>query len=60
MPRRQLPLLAVLLLSFVTPLQAAKRVDLDYTVKFVPEQDAAEVELLLEDGGGHAVVMRWR
>ncbi|VXC69328.1 hypothetical protein [Pseudomonas sp. 9Ag] len=50
MPRRQLPLLAVLLLSFVTPLQAAKRVDLDYTVKFVPEQDAAEVELLLEDG----------
>ncbi|MCP9339251.1 hypothetical protein [Stutzerimonas xanthomarina] len=50
MPRRQLPLLAVLLLSFVAPLQAAKRVDLDYTVKFVPEQDAAEVELLLEDG----------
>ncbi|WP_019342022.1 hypothetical protein [Stutzerimonas stutzeri] len=50
MSRRQLPLLAVLLLSFVMPLQAAKRVDLDFTVKFVPEQDAAEVELLLEDG----------
>lgn len=51
MSRRQLPLLAVLLLSFVAPLQAAKRVDLDYTVKFVPEQGIAEVELALEDGG---------
>ena len=45
MSRRQLPLLAVLLLSFVAPLQEAKRVDLDYTVKFVPEQRIAEVEL---------------
>ncbi|MCQ4321041.1 hypothetical protein [Stutzerimonas stutzeri] len=51
MSRRQLALLAVLLLSFVAPLQAAKRVDLDYTVKFVPEQGIAEVELVLEDGG---------
>ncbi|AZZ45970.1 hypothetical protein C1896_14330 [Pseudomonadaceae bacterium SI-3] len=51
MSRRQLPLLAVLLLSFVAPLQAAKRVDLNYTVKFVPEQGIAEVELALEDGG---------
>ena len=50
MSRRQLPLLAVLLLSFVAPVQAAKRVDLTYTVEFVPEQDIAKVELLLEDG----------
>ena len=47
---RQLPLLAVLLLLFVAPAYAAKRVDLDFNVKFVPDQDTAEVELLLEDG----------
>ncbi len=50
MSLRQLPLLAVLLLSFVTTAHAAKRVDIDYNVKFVPEQDMAEVELLVEDG----------
>lgn len=50
MSRLQLPLLVVLLLSFIAPLQAAKRVDLDYTVKFVPNEDVAEVELMLEDG----------
>ncbi|MCQ4259076.1 hypothetical protein [Stutzerimonas stutzeri] len=50
MPLRQLSLLAVLLLFLGTPVQAAKRVDLDYIVKFVPERDVAEVQLLLEDG----------
>lgn len=50
MSLRQLPLLAVLLLLFVAPAYAAKRVDLDFNVKFVPDQDTAEVELLLEDG----------
>lgn len=50
MSLRQLPLLAVLLLLFVAPAYAAKRVDLDFNVKFVPDQDAADVELLLEDG----------
>ncbi|WP_404440892.1 hypothetical protein [Stutzerimonas chloritidismutans] len=50
MSLRQLPLLAVLLLLFVAPAYAAKRVDLDFNVKFVPGQDIADVELLLEDG----------
>ncbi|MFG3452674.1 hypothetical protein [Stutzerimonas stutzeri] len=50
MSLRQLPLLAALLLLFVAPAYAAKRVDLDFNVKFVPDQDTAEVELLLEDG----------
>lgn len=50
MSLRQLPLLAVLLLLFVAPAYAAKRVDLDFNVKFVPDQDTADVELLLEDG----------
>ncbi len=50
MSLRQLPLLAALLLLFVAPAYAAKRVDLDFNVKFVPDQDTADVELLLEDG----------
>ena len=50
MSLRQLPLLAVLLLLFVAPAYAAKRVDLDFNVKFVPDRDTADVELLLEDG----------
>lgn len=50
MPLRQLPLLAVLLLLLVVPVHAAKRVDFDFVVKFVPERGVAEVELLLEDG----------
>lgn len=49
MSLRQLPLLAVLLL-FIAQAHAAKRVDLDFNVKFVPEQGVAEVELLLEEG----------
>ncbi|MEK0362800.1 MULTISPECIES: hypothetical protein [unclassified Pseudomonas] len=50
MSLRLLPLLAVLLLSFITTAHAAKSVDVDFNVKFVPEQDIAEVELLVEDG----------
>lgn len=50
MSLRQLPLLAVLLLLFIAPTQAAKQVDLDFVVRFVPERDLAEVELHLEDG----------
>ena len=47
---RLLPMFAVLLCLAAAPVQAAKRVDLDYTVRFLPEQDAAEVELVLEEG----------
>ncbi|AHL75011.1 hypothetical protein CH92_07805 [Stutzerimonas stutzeri] len=50
MSHRQLPLLAVILLLFISPAHAAKQVDLDFTVKFVPEQDLAEIQLLLEEG----------
>ncbi|MCG6542332.1 hypothetical protein MCB86_19870 [Pseudomonas sp. KSR10] len=50
MSLRQLPLLAVLLLLFTAPAHAARQVDLDFVVKFVPEQDVAEVQLLLEEG----------
>lgn len=49
MSLRQLPLLAVLLL-LIAQAHAAKRVDLDFNVKFVPEQDLAEIELLVEEG----------
>lgn len=47
---RQLPLLAVLLCLFAAPAYAAKRVDLDFNVRFLPEEDVAEVELVLEEG----------
>lgn len=49
MSARLLPLFAVLLLSSVHAL-AAKRVDLDYDVRLLPEQDQAEVRLTLEEG----------
>lgn len=49
MSARLLPLFAVLLLSSVHAF-AAKRVDLDYDVRFLPEQDLAEVRLTLEEG----------
>ncbi|OCX19343.1 hypothetical protein BBI09_09930 [Stutzerimonas xanthomarina] len=42
-------LFAVLLLSSIHA-QAAKRIDLDYQVRFLPEQDQAEVRLTLEEG----------
>jgi hypothetical protein len=43
-------LLTVLLLSLSAPLWAAKKVDLDYRVRFLPESDQAEVSLTLEQG----------
>src|SRR5690606_1814704 len=39
-----------LLLGLSAPLWAAKRVDLDYRVRFVPESDLAKVRLTLEKG----------
>ncbi|MCE5363353.1 hypothetical protein [Pseudomonas anguilliseptica] len=42
-------LLSVVLLSLSTPLWA-KKVDLDYRVRFLPETEQAEVSLTLEDG----------
>ncbi|MDX5372823.1 MAG: hypothetical protein LPK18_10345 [Pseudomonadaceae bacterium] len=49
MPARKL-LTATLLLGLSAPLWAAKRVDLDYLVRFVPESGQAEVSLTLEKG----------
>lgn len=49
MPLRQL-LLFVVLSFAVGQGHAAKRVDLDINVKFVPDEDIAEVELVLEEG----------
>ncbi|MDT3710719.1 MAG: hypothetical protein ROZ65_11375 [Pseudomonadaceae bacterium] len=49
MPVHLLSLLAVLLLG-ATPAWAGQRVDLDYLVRFFPEQDQAEVQLTLEKG----------
>jgi len=50
MPARRSLLTATLLLGMSSPLWAAKRVDLDYQVKFLPESDQAEVSLTLEKG----------
>lgn len=50
MSPRQFPLLVALLLCFIAPVHAATRVDVDFHVKFVPDQDAAEVSLVVEDG----------
>ncbi|WP_430472490.1 hypothetical protein [Zestomonas insulae] len=36
--------------SLCAPVWAAKKIDLDYQVRFVPEADQAEVSLTLEDG----------
>lgn len=49
MPVRPLSLFAALLLS-TAPALAAQRVDLDYQVRFLPEQDQAEVQVTLEKG----------
>ncbi|MEO4047359.1 hypothetical protein AAFN46_09760 [Pseudomonas sp. CAU 1711] len=49
MPARKL-LAATLLLGLSAPLWAAKRVDLDYRVRFLPETGQAEVRLTLERG----------
>lgn len=50
MSARPLVLLAFLSFLFVVPAQAAKRVDVDFLVRFVPEQDLAEVRIVLEEG----------
>ena len=50
MSARPLVLLAFLTFLFVAPAQAAKRVDVDFLVRFVPEQDVAEVRVVLERG----------
>ncbi len=49
MPARSL-LLFAFLLFFGAHVQAAKRVDLDYRVRLLPDEDQAEVQLLLEKG----------
>ncbi|UVE19751.1 hypothetical protein NVV93_12925 [Pseudomonas sp. LS44] len=41
---------SVALLALSLPAWAAKKVDLDYLVRFLPESDQAEVRLTLEDG----------
>lgn len=46
---RLLTLFALVLLVGVQA-QAAQRVDLDYKVRFLPEEDQAEVQLILEEG----------
>jgi hypothetical protein len=43
-------LLSVVLLALSSPSWAAKKVDLDYHVRFLPESDQAEVRLTLERG----------
>jgi hypothetical protein len=50
MTARRTLLTTTLLLGMSSPLWAAKRVDLDYRVRFVPESDLAEVSLTLEQG----------
>ncbi|WP_252273915.1 hypothetical protein [Pseudomonas subflava] len=49
MPVRTL-LTSILLLGLSMPSWAAKRVDLDYSVQFLPDSDQAEVRLTLEEG----------
>lgn len=43
-------LLSVALFGFGSPLWAATKVDLDYNVRFVPEDDVAEVSMTLDKG----------
>lgn len=47
----RLNLLLSVLLAASMPSWAAKKVDLDYHVRFLPESDQAEVRLTLEEGG---------
>ncbi|WP_420800834.1 hypothetical protein [Pseudomonas cavernae] len=46
----RLNLCSVVLLALSSPAWAAKKVDLDYHVRFLPESDQAEVRLTLEEG----------
>ncbi|MES2819689.1 MAG: hypothetical protein V4812_11980 [Pseudomonadota bacterium] len=50
MPIRSCLLLSVALLVLSPALWAAKKIDLEYRVRFLPDSDQAEVSLLLEDG----------
>lgn len=50
MSARPLALLALVSFLFITPVQAAKRVDVDFLVRFVPDQDVAEVRIVLAEG----------
>ncbi|MDH4656449.1 hypothetical protein SA496_06815 [Pseudomonas sp. JS3066] len=52
MSARSQLLLSTVLLTLSAPLWAAKKVDLDYQVRFLPESDQAEVSLVLEKGDG--------
>ncbi|MBD2839156.1 hypothetical protein ID144_19150 [Pseudomonas sp. JM0905a] len=52
MSARSQLLLSTVLLTLSAPLWAAKKVDLDYQVRFLPESDQAEVNLVLEKGDG--------
>lgn len=49
MSARPLALLAFLAVFFAAPVMA-ERVDVDYLVRFVPDQDVAEVRVVLEQG----------
>jgi hypothetical protein len=50
MPIRLRLLLSVALLACSSPLLAVEKVDLDYTVRFLPDSDQAEVRLTLNQG----------
>ncbi|WP_271411582.1 hypothetical protein [Pseudomonas sp. Q1-7] len=52
MSARSRLLLSTVLLTLSAPLWAAKKVDLDYQVRFLPDSDQAEVSLVLEKGDG--------
>lgn len=52
MSARSQLLLSTVLLTLSAPLWAAKKVDLDYQVRFLPESDQAEVNVVLEKGDG--------
>ncbi|WP_337058751.1 hypothetical protein [Pseudomonas sp. USHLN015] len=50
MSNRATLLLSAATLLFCAPLLAAKRTDVDYLVRFLPDSDQAEVRLVLENG----------
>jgi predicted metalloprotease with PDZ domain len=47
---RPIALLALLSVLFLAPAQAAKRVDVDFLVRFLPAEDAAQVDIVLAEG----------
>lgn len=50
MSHRATLLLSATALLFSAPLLAAKRTDIDYKVRFLPDSDQAEVQLVVEEG----------